>query len=559
MVSLTCFKIRDRIDGRDLVEFDDVIDTASSVAGRMVALEPITLGDAEARLYLINPAPHQPEWAGFLADGFSNAAIPMNASAGALLLVRLRHDRKTKMAAYAFGTSGRYLMRDDAYERNFGLRSALNIMFEGDDGGTQIDPSRIRSVDGRRLSRQLRRRTQSTHGATLEGLDFDLDRDLLRGITGTPANKDQWGQRVTGMDSLHLMSDVLIQKIDALTRNILDAFTRDDYRARFSFVDDVSIVRDDETLAELEQIILEKLKSEDLAGLELSIPEIVEWNRISWFRFPGEGRSGLRHGDLSLGSLISSLRQAGRLDDLNVERLKQMRIVALEEDGTAAGYQWTVWRCLAGEIARDGEQFILDDTELFRVEDTYLKQLNRFIKDQVADTTLTLPKAAAKMVEQEYNVKAAETSDDLLCMDRRTVRLARSTTPVEICDLLSAGRQLVHVKRRLGSSALSHLFNQGFVSAELLHSSRDFRDQAIAKVSEAAEMSGKPKAAFAVIPSDGFDPRDVEVVFAMIANWKGATLVKRLPFFSKVTLRQVVQDLTSRGYRVTVARIQTEI
>ena len=57
-----------------------------------------------------------------------------------------------------------------------------------------------------------------------------------------------------------------------------------------------------------------------------------------------------------------------------------------------------------------------------------------------------------------------------LCLDKnRAVRdPLGARSPLEICDLLGPGDELIHVKRAEGSAPLSHLFSQGLVSAQSL-------------------------------------------------------------------------------------------
>src|SRR5262249_49658804 len=141
-----------------------------------------------------------------------------------------------------------------------------------------------------------------------------------------------------------------------------------------------------------------------------------------------------------------------------------------------------------------------------------------------------------------------------LLLDKRTVTISSRTTPVEICDLLSINRQLIHVKRHLGSSDLSHLFSQGLVSAELLQSSPEFRDATRAKIAEVAD--GR----------DGFDffngetirTSEFEVAYAIAERWNGRSIVEALPFFSKVNLRDVAERLRERGFKVTLSQIHAD-
>jgi uncharacterized protein (TIGR04141 family) len=80
-------------------------------------------------------------------------------------------------------------------------------MFEGDTGSTDLDPSRLRSVDAKRVSADaVRMRHQTARKAVLEAFDIDLNRDFLNGVTGQPLNAETWGPQVTGRDALYFDS-----------------------------------------------------------------------------------------------------------------------------------------------------------------------------------------------------------------------------------------------------------------------------------------------------------------------------------------------------------------
>jgi uncharacterized protein (TIGR04141 family) len=164
------------------------------------------------------------------------------------------------------------------------------------------------------------------------------------------------------------------------------------------------------------------------------------------------------------------------------------------------------------------------------------------------------------MTEGAYNAYAAERAG-LLLMDTRTVRISRSTTAIEVCDLLSPKGQFVHVKRKLGSSLLSHLFAQGATSAELFQGSTEFRAKAanmvdVVSTESLARQSGITAEDFSFV-ADSPQTAEIEIVYAVIADWRSGTLSSRLPFFSKLTLRRTVQDLSSRGFKVSHLRVQT--
>ena len=147
-------------------------------------------------------------------------------------------------------------------------------------------------------------------------------------------------------------------------------------------------------------------------------------------------------------------------------------------------------------------------------------------------------------------------------MSKRTVRLRSRTTAIEICDILSTQGHFIHVKRKLNSSSLSHLFSQGLVSADLLLMSQEYRETVLQEVrtAERAKRAGRD-GAFSAMIRDGVQPGRLEVVYAVIAKWgdegkgKDRGIAEAMPFFSKVNLRRCATDLKRMGYSVSYKRI----
>src|SRR5439155_19298705 len=79
--------------------------------------------------------------------------------------------------------------------------------------------------------------------------------------------------------------------------------------------------------------------------------------------------------------------------------------------------------------------------------------------------------------ESAYNIRAAAASPDYILLDHQDDPAEGRTTPVEPCYLFSRTGALIHVKRNVRSSTLSHLFSQGAVSDELLMTNDTFRSE----------------------------------------------------------------------------------
>jgi uncharacterized protein (TIGR04141 family) len=176
----------------------------------------------------------------------------------------------------------------------------------------------------------------------------------------------------------------------------------------------------------------------------------------------------------------------------------------------------------------------------------FMQELDKYL-GEIPIATESLPPADAAAREAAYNGAAVEAAPaDRLLMDKRLVRAEDRPDPVELCDILTRARRLIHVKRHLGSSDLSHLFAQGAVSAELIQGDPNFRKAAQRIVDKVA---GNRK--FRFFPAKGIDASKFEIVYAIVADWRGRSLATALPFFSKVNLRATRQRIVGRGYRVS--------
>ena len=55
-----------------------------------------------------------------------------------------------------------------------------------------------------------------------------------------------------------------------------------------------------------------------------------------------------------------------------------------------------------------------------------------------------------------------------------------------------------------------------------------------------------------LIPLDGFKSSSIEIVYLILGE-DSSTLVKNLPFFSKVNLSKAYESLSQRGFNVSIA------
>jgi uncharacterized protein (TIGR04141 family) len=116
---------------------------------------------------------------------------------------------------------------------------------------------------------------------------------------------------------------------------------------------------------------------------------------------------------------------------------------------------------------------------------------------------------------------------------------------VEVCDLLSIDKQLIHIKIYGKSSVFSHLFSQGFVSGQLLQLDAEFRKKVKDKLNlpfmDLIEVESRPM------------EKEFTIIFAVISDSKGEDIY--LPFFSRVNLNNITKTLKGFGYGVELLKI----
>jgi uncharacterized protein (TIGR04141 family) len=207
-----------------------------------------------------------------------------------------------------------------------------------------------------------------------------------------------------------------------------------------------------------------------------------------------------------------------------------------------------VFKCLYAEIDYEGKKFILNDGKWFNVSVNFVERTNEeFGKINVSSLQLPVYTGGG---EGKYNKHVCDRypAQFALMDDKNKISHGGGQGQVEVCDLFSIDKQLVHVKIFGKSSVFSHLFSQGFVSGQLLQLDAEFRKKVKAKLASPFE--------------DLIDvetrPRDKEftVVFAVISDSPEQSL--HLPFFSRVNLNNTRKVLSGFGFNVQLLKIAVD-
>ncbi|TCN30067.1 uncharacterized protein (TIGR04141 family) [Kribbella orskensis] len=428
--------------------------------------------------------------------------------------------------AVSFGSSYNYL-REESYEYDFGLRVTLNC----------IDPDKIKNTDAVSADSARRQRTQMPSDSDLTFFDVDSDSTILKALAGKvrAEHKGKIGS-ATGSNSLRITSPVDPDSLKDLLGELVGLYESDAYRTRFPSIRNIQPIKDPPLVGELNLALVEAIRSRS-ANVSMAVPDIVDYRDELFADFTGEGTSQ-RYDSISIDAYYDYLDDNSfDFSTLTYETLQRHRARLINgENEPRQGF--SAHRCFVYEATLKGDTAVYHcvDGSWYRVDRQFLEELTSYLDAKI--TTLDL-RDCAEHLEGDYNKETAKTPG-IICLDTKDISPSGATN-VEPCDLLTLRDEralLIHVKIGTSARELSHLFNQGANSAELLKSEARSRT----KLQQLIKSQSKPNDPV-IECQEAVAQRRYSVMYAIITNKEASEKSKNLPLFSKISLRRSLRTL----------------
>lgn len=473
-----------------------------------------------AELYYGQSYGAEPNWKAFLANGTDIPIPTLNNQGAAALLFVPTSDR---YLIYMFGY-GHSTLVEGKTEWDFGVKVVINT----------INANAIRSLDSKTVGRKAKiKRVQLGGAGTIAEFDLDIMQDLVSQISGISIDAD-FAKGLTGSESLMMTVDMSSSSIAKKTVQILKRYGLVNYKTNFEWIDFVAPIKERKLIDLLDVELFKKVDwavtNNDAEGLVISYPEIIDDFVIDHICY--RGFDSTKESDIPdmasfleeyLGKGYASLKHA--LDKIRLE---------VYDDGDHVKRNYTLYRSLTAELEYDSSYYIFSNGLWFKLEKSYYDTVTKFFDKLISSTSeYDGSRTTFCGTEPDYFSAGAELGYEL--MDR--VNYVRGRDKIEFADLISTSREIVHVKVGDSSSKLSHLFNQGLVSARLMLNDVGFRKDFKAAI--------KDRAIISVFDTKKFYANEYTVVFRIIRSGKKF----HLPFFSKITLYDTYQKITAMGYK----------
>lgn len=490
----------------------------------------------DGRIVYCDSKHSQPKWK-TMVDALSESSIDLaaNTSNKAAIIVKVSNRFMAVVLGY-----GKSLLREDRFERNFGLKTALNMLAD----------NQMRSVQSATIEDMIvSTHKQASRRTSQDEFNLNSYGDILRCITGKPYN-DDFGNTVSGKDTLSVSVAMNISELGEKLKLYLDAYQDTRYqKIGFKWVDNINEIRDPEMKTQLNTVLARALLEKKVDDIYIYSPEIIDPEMIIGFCFSGIRKNLDDACNYSFDP--DFLEYIEKLDNKDISqimnKIRKDKLFSMDLNGFSRSvgsiYSAIVWQCEYQQ-----KTYFLWNGYWYYVEQSFLKEVNDYLQS-IPKNLVTLPKCHSGESEGAYNKRVADTTE-LCLMDRKLIHVKGGPKQIESCDLFSMKKQLIHVKKRASSSQVSHLFSQGRVAAECFLSDESFRKQVHELVKKKLgdnvfDYKEKP------------NPNEYEIVYAIIAK-KACSSVGKLPFFSKVNLMLTCQSLERINFKYSICFIEQE-
>lgn len=512
--------------------------------------------DADSgRLFVGQTPSTPPTWASFIGQ-FGRAALPRltNRSCGAVLFLRVATDDKpptNRVMALTFGT-GHHALNPDAFERGFGLRVVLN----------SVARSNLRNLDIATLdATTFLRRIQASRDADLQGFGIDIDRDLVTLAAGSPKDST-FARSLAGRDALTLNTRTSPSEVTEKCKRALSLYKAEDYKKDFGFIDFVSPVKRRDLLDQLDALAFAELATMvggSASDLHIALPDILDPEEDIEIGYYGEGlRSGQKttYSEIAIQDYIAELGAGDFSKIADMAALRASHDIRVIRNGEGdRKRKRKLYDCLVFEVEHQDVIYVLFGGEWFAVDKAFHASVEADFTRLVSKNPFVA--STDKLTERDL-IAELDKDPNFLNMDQVKLNpLSMGGAMLEPCDFLSLQSQFIHLKDGHASAPISHLWNQGAVSAEAFVRDEKFRRD-FRKAAQQRQSNAK-KVGFDKLLPDGRSrpiPSDFTVIYGIMRSRHKKSAALSLPFFSKISLRTSADHIELMGYRVEVHLIE---
>lgn len=477
------------------------------------------------KLYYLPSWIHSPNW----LDGFFGMECDElhQANSRAVLIEKINIDGKEKIFALTFGYS-KNLFAEDVLEEQFGLKIVLNTVGIND----------IRKISKVSVgSNQKQSQEQMPKATNINEFGFDLERDLIKTVTGKCNDETFEKANLIGGDIFSILVGRDINNIEDFLIYCYRKYREEKYKENFEWIDNIKEVKSKIEKEQLDSLLLQYINEEKYDCVWMSIPEVINWENVRGFSYTNDDEI---NDDIIIEKVIESLRNG--LTD--IEQLKRKRIVMKDLEDKEIE-KWTAYKCIVAEVQLEEKSYCLNNGKWYCINKDFSDKIESEYEKIELSNLEFLDYDLSMEDEDDYNEKLSKSLSNAYLIHKigEIPFGGGKGNKIELCDVMTKDNKLIHIKKNGGSAYLSHLFNQAAVSAELLLDGA-FRNRVNKKMDE-YEFDKKF--------TSNFNAGDYTIIIGIINKYHEQR--PKIPFFSKVSLRYTINSIKNMGYKIELKNI----
>lgn len=483
-------------------------------------------------------------WNDEIKDEFSNTA-----SEGLSVIKKITHNHRDYLFAINFG-QGRHNIIKDKIEDTFGIYTAIALIEQG---------ASIRRAGTRNISSNPKNTEfQNAQELSRDAFNAELeDNDIIRHLSAV-ADSSTISSVIGKYGPLNIR--MRFKETEIPCWNYLDDRLKDLINLFENIQNNSDVVNKffkglrplpSQKQNELNNILTDKINDNN-SKFFLFEPEIdYDPTLISKiiYKLKSDPRTA-HHEDekLSLDYYLNLKENIDELDFIND------RIILINEDGQKYK-EWSIIKCLYGEMKIDNQVYILSNSIWYGLSKDKYERVNENINsiidniqvDEIVKTNTTNKILEAKILDKKHIDKERifnkefcnQISGELF--DQISKQITIDDDKMEICDIFDPNnKEFIHTKIGTKAATLSHLFNQGYVSARAYASMKNIY---VPKVNEKMNNSEHS------IGNEQNSHQEYTIRY-LIINEKADN---KLTFISKLALDRIITDLKGFGYKVKLS------
>lgn len=457
----------------------------------------------------------------------------------AIVVLQFKLKEKDCIFVIPFGSTSLSLIDKDLIVPDFGIKVGMNV----------CDIEKLR-------------RAQTT---AYELITKQTDTKFLKALTGSVKEEYQnFIQSFTNKDSISLKLkkekitnwNELFEVVVRLER----LYISDSYKeTEFYIYDLIELEENKDIIVQLDKLLIENIGTEDFFNIYLDLPKSKYGIDNEYFYREKKDTEEINvYNDLNIHDFFADGNR--KRQGISVDNLKQWSVYKYDRENDTTSFLCNIYQCIIAEIILGGIVYILSNSNWFKVSSTLTEEVDDYLlkKKLLCEQTVlpedisikTSRKGKTEYREDIYNEYAAKNSSELFSFDKAKISIGGQKS-YEVCDLFSASKELIHVKKYNGSQSINSVCGQVDFYAPAFSTEKDCRKDMKAHIIKTSKDSssvnyGKTESKFtSIIPDNNSDVDERQYLIVICILHKSDNLaISDLSPMSRHKLMTIHKNLT---------------